>query len=48
MTVMLRTLFRLLRLAGDARAARRGPAVYGQRRVRRAAHRTLARWLRRM
>ena len=44
----MRRLFRVLRLYGDLRAARRGPSAYGKRRVRRAAHRQLARWLRRM
>lgn len=45
-------LYRAARLLGDAEAARRGPAAYGKRRVRRMAYRgvnrSLARALRRM
>jgi hypothetical protein len=44
---MLRTLFRILRLVGDAKAAARGPGALGRRVVRRRAHRTLARVMRR-
>ena len=41
---MLRLLFAWLRLHGDARAVARGR--YGQRLVRRHAHRQLGRWMR--
>lgn len=44
----MRVLYRLLRAWGDLRAARRGPDAYGKRMVRRSAHRTLARMLRRL
>lgn len=44
----MRWLFRFLRLYGDARAVSRGPEAYARRRVRRTAHRGLARWLRRL
>lgn len=43
----MRTLFRLLRIWGDAKAAANGPTAYGRRRVRRVAHRSLSRSLRR-
>ena len=42
----VRTLFRLLRLYGDARAVSRGPGAVAKRLARRRAHRTLARLMR--
>ncbi|WP_164465263.1 hypothetical protein [Phytoactinopolyspora halophila] len=42
------SLFRVLRIWGDAKAAQRGPEAYAKRRVRRKAHRSLARWLRKL
>ena len=45
---MRRELFRLLRLWGDAKAVQRGPQALVKRRVRRSAHRRLARGLRRL
>lgn len=45
---MIRKLFQALRLWGDAKALSRGPKAYGKRRVRRAAHRRLARFMRRL
>jgi hypothetical protein len=42
----MRTLFRVLRLWGDARTASRGPDALARRYARRAAHRGLARLLR--
>lgn len=44
----LRSLYRVLSLAGDVKAASRGPGAFGRRYVRRAAHRTLARVLRKV
>lgn len=44
----MRTVYRLLSLLGDLRAARRGPGAYGRRVARREAHRGLARILRRV
>lgn len=41
-------LYRLLRVQGDVRAARRGPGAYGHRVARRQAHGELARLLRRV
>lgn len=43
---MLRALFRMLRIMGDARAVSRGPGAVGKRMVRRSAHRSLRRLLR--
>jgi hypothetical protein len=43
---MIRALFRLLRILGDAKAASRGPGAYGRRVTRRQAHRALARGMR--
>lgn len=43
----MRDVYRLLSRAGDARAAARGPAPLARRQVRKAAHRGLARGLRR-
>ena len=44
----MRTLYRLLSVAGDVKAATRGPAPYVRRRTRAAAHRTLARAMRKV
>lgn len=44
----MRQIYKLLRLLGDAKAARRGPAALGKRQVRRQAHRRLARGMRRL
>lgn len=44
----MRWLFKYLRIKGDVRAARRGPSALGKRYARRAAHRQLSRWLRRL
>lgn len=43
---MLRWLFRLLGLYGDAKAAGRGPGAYAKRRARRTAYRGIRRLLR--
>jgi hypothetical protein len=43
----VRLIYELLSLWGDVRAMRRGPAAYGRRLVRKAAHRQLARVMRR-
>lgn len=43
---MLRALFRVLRIFRDAKAASRGPSALGRRYVRRSAHRSVGRALR--
>ncbi|PSK95802.1 hypothetical protein CLV30_12854 [Haloactinopolyspora alba] len=44
----MRWLFKALRVKGDVQAASRGPSAYAKRRTRRAAHRGLARFLRKL
>ena len=44
----MRMIYRWLRTIGDARAASRGPQALVKRRVRRSAHRTLAKGLRKL
>jgi len=45
---VIRLLYQLLRFIGDIKAASRGPSAHGKRLVRKAAHRQLARVLRRL
>lgn len=44
----MRSLYRLLSIAGDVKAASRGPGAFGRRYARRVAHRSLARALRKV
>jgi hypothetical protein len=43
-----RSVYRVLSILGDVKAARRGPDALGRRMVRRQAHKTLASWLRKV
>lgn len=45
---MLRTLYRILSIAGDVKAAGRGPAPYARRVARRHANRSFNRALRKL
>lgn len=43
---MLRTMYKLLGLLGDAKSLTRSPSAYGRRKARASAHRALAKTMR--